>query len=69
MMPAIEKAFDLIGDDVVELSTENESLRNKIGSYDEKWLEEAKANLSKQIVNEKRAKFIISRMQKEMKDV
>ena len=27
MMPAIEKAFDLMGDDVVDLSTENETLR------------------------------------------
>ena len=27
MMPAIEKAFDLMGDDIVELSTENETLK------------------------------------------
>ena len=26
MMPAIEKAFDLMGDDIVELTTENETL-------------------------------------------
>ena len=26
MMPAIKKAFDLMGDDIVELHTENESL-------------------------------------------
>ena len=31
-----------MGDDIVELSTENETLKNKIGSYDEKWLEECK---------------------------
>ena len=36
MMPAIKKAFDLLGGDLVELHTENESLKNKIGSYDEK---------------------------------
>ena len=35
-MPAIKKAFDLMGDNIVELSTKNESLKNKIGSYDEK---------------------------------
>ena len=35
MMPAIKKAFDLMGDDIVEISTENESLKYKIGSYDE----------------------------------
>ena len=30
-MPVIKKAYDLMGDDIVELSTENESLKNKIG--------------------------------------
>ena len=34
MMPAIKKAFNLLGDDIVELSTENDAVRNKIGSYD-----------------------------------
>ena len=34
MMPAIKKAFNLLGDDRAELSTENETLKNKIGSYD-----------------------------------
>ena len=36
MMPAIKKAFNLLGDDIVELSTENDALKNKIGSYDER---------------------------------
>ena len=45
MMPAIKKAFDLIGDDILELSTENETFKNKTGSLDEKWLEESKAKL------------------------
>ena len=36
MIPAINKAFVLLGDDLVELSTENDALKNKIGSYDEK---------------------------------
>ena len=40
VMPAIKKAFNLLGDDIVELFTENDALKNKIGSYDEKWLEE-----------------------------
>ena len=39
-------------DDIVELHTENESLKNKIGSYDEKWLEETKARLLQQIDDE-----------------
>ena len=42
MMPAIKTAFNLLGDDIVELSTENDSLKSKMGSYDERWLEESK---------------------------
>ena len=33
MMPAIKKAIDLMGDDIVEISAENECLKNKIGAY------------------------------------
>ena len=40
MMHAIKKAFNLMGDDIVELSTENDALKIKKGSYDGKWLEE-----------------------------
>ena len=36
MMPANKKAFDLLGVDRERLSTQNESLRNKKGSHDEK---------------------------------
>ena len=32
MMPAIKEAFNLMCDDIVELSTENDALKNKIGS-------------------------------------
>ena len=64
MMPAIKKTFDLLGDDIVDLSTENDALENKIGSYDEKWLEESKAKLLQQIDDEKRANLIMSRMKK-----
>ena len=35
-MPAIKKASDLMGVDIVELSTENDAWKNKIGIYDEK---------------------------------
>ena len=65
-IPAIEKIFNLLGDDIVELSTENDALENKIGNYDEKWLQEFIEKLLKQIDDEKRAKLIISRMQKQM---
>ena len=65
-MPAIKKAFNLLGDDIVELSTENDASKNKIGSYDEKWLEESKARLLQHIDDEKRANLIMSRMKKQM---
>ena len=66
MMPAIKKAFDLLGDDIVDLSTKNDALKNTIGSYDEKWLEESKVKLLKQIDDAKRAKLIMFRMKKQM---
>ena len=66
MMPAIKKAFNLLGDDIIELSTENDALKNKIGSYDEKWLEESKNKMLKQIDDEIRANLIIFRMKKQM---
>ena len=67
MMPAIKKSFVLMGDNIVELSEENETLKSPIGDYDEKWLEEPKAKLLKQIDDENRANLITSRMQKQMK--
>ena len=65
MMPAIKKTFNLLGNDIVDLSTENDALK-KIGSYDEKWLEESKNRMLKQIDDEKRANLIMSRMKKQM---
>ena len=66
MMPAIKKTFNLLGDDTVDLSAENDTLKNKIGDYDEKWLEESKTKLLKDIDDEKRANLIKSRMKKQM---
>ena len=54
-----------MGDDIVKLSTENESLKNKIDSYDEKWFGETKAKLLKQFNYEKRAHLFIARMKKQ----
>ena len=65
-MPAIEKAFNLLGDDIVEISTENETLKNRNGSYDEKCLEKSKAKLLKQIHDQKRASLIMFRIKKQM---
>ena len=56
-----------MGDDRVEFSTENEPLQNEIASYDDKWLEEPKSKLSKQIDDEKRANLNMSRMAKQLK--
>ena len=36
MMPANKKNFDLTGDDIVDLSTANETFKNQIGDYDKK---------------------------------
>ena len=66
MVPAIKKAFNVLVDDIVKLSTENDALKNEIGSYDEKWPKESKAKLLKQIDDEKKANLIMSRMKKQM---
>ena len=66
MMPAIKEAFTLMGNDIVDLSTENDALKEKIGDYDEKWLQESKEKLLKDIDDEKRANIIMSRMKKQM---
>ena len=66
MMPAINKAFNILGDDIIELSTENDVLKNQIGEYDQKWLEESKVKLLKDTDDEKRANLIMSRMKKQM---
>ena len=57
MMPATKKAFNLLGDDIVEISTKNDALKNKSRPYDEKWLEESEAKLLKHTDDEKKSKF------------
>ena len=66
MMPAIKEAFTLMGNDIVDLSTENDASKEKIGDYDEKWIQESKEKLLKDIDDEKRANLIMSRMEKQM---
>ena len=63
------KAFDLMGDDIVELSTENETLKNQVGDFDQKWLEASKAKVLKQIDDEKKVNLIMSRMEKQMENI
>ena len=57
MLPAIKKDLNLLGYDTVELSTETDALESKIGSYDEKLLEESEAKLLKQIDDGKKSKI------------
>ena len=57
-----------MGDNIVNLSTENESLKNKTSFNDEKWLEESKTKQLKQIGDEKRANLVLSRMEKQIKN-
>ena len=66
MMPVIKKAFNVLGDDIIELSTENDVLKNQIGDYNQKWLDESKAKLLKDINDEKIANLIMARMKKQM---
>ena len=65
-MTAIKKAFDLRGDDIVDLFTNDDALKSKMLFFDEKWLEESKNKLLKQIDDEKRTNLIMSRMKKQM---
>ena len=58
-----------MGDDIVDLSTENYALKNKIGLLDEKWLEESKTKLLRQVDDERKANLIMSRMKKQMENI
>ena len=48
MMPALKILFDLMGDDIVQISTEKDSLKNERGSNDEECLKEPKSSSLKQ---------------------
>ena len=50
-----------MGDDIVDISTEKETLKNKTRFYDSKWLEESETAHLKQCNDEKSAKPICSR--------
>ena len=58
MMPAIKKAFKILGDDILELSTDTDALKNKKGDYDEKWLQESKDRPLKQSDDIRESNFI-----------
>ena len=65
MMPSIKRALDIMGDDyIVELSTKNENLRNKIGSYHQKMVRRIKSKPieMKKKDDEKTAAIIMTRI-------
>ena len=66
MMPATKKDFDLMSNDIVYLSKEDKTMKNQIGDYDGKWLEESKTRLLKKIDDEKRAILNMYKMKKQM---
>ena len=66
LMPAIKEVFGFLGRDMVALSRKNDALKNQIGDYDGKWLEESKTNLLKQINDEKTENIIVCGLQKQM---
>ena len=55
-----------MGDAIIDITTENDALKSKKGSYDETWLQESKDKLVKQIDDEKRTNLMESRMKKQM---
>ena len=57
-----------MGDDIVEISTENEPWKNKTGSYDEKRLKASKTKILKQFNDAKRAYLFKSRLEKHIKE-
>ena len=56
-----------MGGDIVELYSENDCLKTKMGFYDKKWLEESKAKLLKQLDDENKANLFMSRVEKQVK--
>ena len=67
MMLPIKTSFDLLGDDTVQLSTENESLKIKVGSYDENWSEDFNAKLLNHFNDKKKAGLRMLGMDKQEK--
>ena len=52
-MTANRRKFDIMVNDVVELTFKKRIFEKQNGCHDEKWLEESTPKLSKQIVDEK----------------
>ena len=60
------EAIKIMGDEVFDLGIENETLRDKIGEVDEKWLNESKNKLKLTYNDVRKNKFILDRMKRQM---
>ena len=58
-----------MGDDIVELSVENESLKNQIGQFDKKLLQESKAKLLKKLMMKKESIYLCLERKNRWKDI
>ena len=67
-MPANKNAFDLMGDHFVEISTDNESLIEKIVSYDEKSCKQSKANFRNSLLMREVQTSICQKMENKCKN-
>ena len=48
-----------MGDDIVDLCTEDQSLKKKKGSFEEKWVEESETRILRQLIDDERANLIV----------
>jgi hypothetical protein len=55
----------MMGDDIFDLCVRNETLREKLGDIDEKWLSEAKQRNKLFYNDEAKKKYILQRMKKQ----
>src|SRR5271156_703746 len=59
------KAIEMMGDEIFDLGIENETLREKLGDVDEKWLTEEIQRIKISHNEGTKKKFILERMQKQ----
>src|SRR5215469_10151030 len=61
------EAVVMMGDEIFELGVENQALRDQLGEVDDKWLNESKSRIVCGYNDEKKNKFILDRMRRQMK--
>jgi hypothetical protein len=55
----------MMDDQIFDLGVENESLGEKFGEVDEKWLGESKSRIKRSHNNERKNRFILERMKRQ----